>query len=161
MRLGRILLVATTVEVAAAGALGALVGLAGAWNEWADAVNAAAPLWMACGLAALVAARWMEGRPRRLALCLSAVAVLGAGWRTVPELISAAAPVRSAPAGAPRLRILTLNAWINNRSPAATLAAVQAAKADLVAIQERRGVRQVREALLSAYPYATGLTPLK
>ena len=156
MSLWRILLIALAVEAIGAAALASLIGMAGPWSGWADVANILAPVWLVLGVAAVVLLLVVcpRGRGRSVVLVLAVGGIVASATRTVPEWVAAAAP-RAPASSAPALKVLTLNAWKDNRAPQETLAQILATDADVATVQEWVGVSKIRTSLEAKYPFSS------
>jgi len=154
MRLWRILAVAAVVEAAVIAALAAVGGAVGVASDWLDLFNVLAPVWLALGMVSVLAAPLVPGpgRSRAMVVALGLVAVVAAGSRVAPEVLSLR-PSAAAQAGTAPLKLLTMNTWKENARPEATAAAILAAHADVVTLQERGGLRGGMKTLTAHYPY--------
>ncbi len=137
----------------------AAAGLAGwaAWaGQWVPVLDALASLAPILGAAAVLGALLCWRRPvvaiAGLVVALTpAVLMIAPEWlRTIP----AAAP------GAPPVRIVTHNVWVENADPAETAQTIVDANADVVLLQEMNGrFRPMLAALRQHYAYGTDCPP--
>ncbi len=163
MRMLSAVAVASVAEIALAGAACGLLAIGGRWNGWLDLFAQFAPVWLVLSLVATALA-WpvmAPGLDRWLVLAIAAVGVLSNGVLIAPELASALAPRPPAQAAATaRLRLLTFNVWDEDIAPDAAVAAILAADADVVAVQEIGGLGEPqRQRLRAAYPYWAACQP--
>ncbi|UVO49033.1 endonuclease/exonuclease/phosphatase family protein [Sphingomonas sp. SUN019] len=129
--------------------LAAWIALLGAWSPTLDAVASFLPLFAIILVAGLLIAR-------RRALWTLLIAAVGIAPMAVAATREATRAIPPAPAGAHELRVLTHNVWFDNATPAATGAAIAAAGADVVLLQE---TTRARGSLIAAttrrFPYRT------
>lgn len=128
-----------------------LAALGGAFSRTLDLLTHATPLFGLAGLALCGIA--VARAPRTWALAgLGAASAAASLWLVWPELSAGRDPAPGA--GAPTVTVLTQNLWANNAGPSQTAAAIRAANADIVVLQEVRGRSSgVAAQLADAYPY--------
>ncbi|MBO9708131.1 MAG: endonuclease/exonuclease/phosphatase family protein [Caulobacter sp.] len=141
------------------GLVGAVAGLAclgGAFSIRLDALTHLAPLWLACGLAALVLGAAFSREGERWAIVgLAAVAIISIGLLVTPELLASAKPKAVAQPGR-AVKVVQFNAWTHNDSPYASRDWLLAQKADIVLVEEGAGdAWPILQGLRKAYPNHT------
>jgi endonuclease/exonuclease/phosphatase (EEP) superfamily protein YafD len=164
MKLATALLVATAAEVSLVAALQGLAAVFGPFNPWLDVLAQLAPIGLVLSLAAgLLALAVMEaGVSKLVVLGLAAAGAASNVWLIAPEVIAALRSPPAAPlAGVRPLKVLTFNVWSDNVEAAATAEGIIRANADVVALQEREGLRRRSTLrLLQVYPYWTTCIPM-
>lgn len=125
---------------------------AGRWFALADVITTAAPLTAAAAAMAGVVLLMRPRRSRTGMMIVAAAALALSGERLWPELTRI---IPAADAGAAdTLRILSFNVWRANPDPGRAIAAIRAARADVVLLQEAGGTVWPHLAALTAlYPY--------
>ena len=127
-----------------------LLALGGLFSRTLDLLTHATPLF---GLAGLVLCGLSLARAPRawVRASLGAASAVASLWLVWPEL---SAGRETTTPGAPTVTVLTQNLWASNSRPSETAAAIAAANADIVVLQEVRGRSfGVAAQLSSAYPY--------
>jgi len=139
-----------------------LVGLAfataclgGMVSDRLDALSHFAPLWLACGLGAVILGLIWARRAERWAIVgLGLATVAACGVLMGPELWAASQfkPVATRPGD---LKIVQFNAWHDNRTPRKTLRWLLDQDADVVILEEGGGTSAwVVAALRGYYPFS-------
>ena len=130
-----------------------ILALGGAFSRTLDLLTHATPLFTlaGAGLLALSLRPWARSWPLA---ALGGVALLGGAALLWPDMAAGWSEPRARQADSPRVTVITQNLWQGNGEPGATAAAILAADADVVILQEARGggadvVRRVAR----AYPY--------
>jgi endonuclease/exonuclease/phosphatase (EEP) superfamily protein YafD len=142
------------------GALGcaaaAVAGQGGRWSVKLDILNHFAPLWLAGGLLASALAFWLaRGLERRIVVGLALAAVVTAGSRILPEVVSRWTP--GARAQGERIKLIQFNAYRYNVSPGRSVDWLLAQDPDIVVIEEGDGLpRDEVMRLRQRYPYCNG-----
>lgn len=94
-----------------------------------------APLWLASGIAALLAAFLFRGYARALILGMAGTAVLAAGALMAPEVLRDTGP-KAPPDAEDQLKVVQINLWSRNGSLDDTLNWVLAQDPDVVVMEE-------------------------
>ncbi|CAN5144163.1 endonuclease/exonuclease/phosphatase family protein [soil metagenome] len=121
-------------------AAGAAAGcLGGVFSERLDALTHLAPIWLACGLGALVlGALFARAVERKAIVALGLAAVVAVGALMAPELLAAARQPPPA-SGITTVKLVQFNLWAENHDPEGSLAWILAQKADVVLVEEGGG----------------------
>ncbi|PZQ59203.1 MAG: hypothetical protein DI570_16605 [Phenylobacterium zucineum] len=105
-----------------------------------------APIWVAAGLACLIAAALMRLAPlRRLSLVCGAVAAVAGGYLVMPELLRPMEPA-AAPGAAGQIKLIQFNAYKRNGDVRQVADWLIAQDPDIVTLQEAR--HDLRDELL-------------
>jgi endonuclease/exonuclease/phosphatase (EEP) superfamily protein YafD len=146
----------TALMMGLVGVAFSIAGLGGLFSDHLDAVNHAAPLWLAMGVGALLlGGLFARGAERLVMMALGATAVVACAVLMLPEVASAwrFKPEASRPGD---LKIIQFNAWHENPTPKQSLAWVLAQNADIVVVEEAGGGSlELIKGLTAAYPYAS------
>jgi endonuclease/exonuclease/phosphatase (EEP) superfamily protein YafD len=131
----------------------ALLAQGGRFSGRLDSLTHLAPLWLAAGvIAALAASALTPERNRGLPLAAGLVTLISAALLITPEFLRPKPP--TAPPAEATLKVLQFNLWEGNRDPAATLGWILAQNADVVVVEETKGkARPILKGLMAAYPY--------
>lgn len=132
--------------------LAAWLAVLGIWNPTLDALASFLPVFAAIALLGLLIAR-------RRARWTLLIAAFGIAPMAIAATREATRAIPSAPTGAPQLRVLTHNVWVENANLGMTGAVIAGSGADVVLLQE---TTRARDALIAAttrrFPYRTGCT---
>jgi endonuclease/exonuclease/phosphatase (EEP) superfamily protein YafD len=119
-----------------------------------DVLNFLAPLALLLGVCSLTGAILIRQKYPATVILLALAAVLFSGERIAPEFLRD--PVPTATGNVDEVVILTTNVWRNNTAPAAAAAAIAASGADVVLLQESKGIYNTQHAALTkTFPYVT------
>jgi len=148
--------VASAIELAILSGSCGVAALMGRFSPWLDVVNAFDPFFFILGLAAL-ALSLVVFRGEAFDQWVVTVALIGTlapAAMMLPDFAHAFVGSLShmEPTAKP-LRVLTLNAWMDNRSPALTVDRILRADPDILLIQEGGGLWSERPRLRVAYPF--------
>ena len=134
-----------------------VAGQAGRWSERYDLINHITPLILLSSLAAIgLSLALGRGCARWLGVTIGAVADLTAGLQIVPVLARSALQsldaVRIAK-DAPRLKLIQLSVFHANPDPHATVDWLLSQNADVIVLEESKGLDpKSRARLVAAYP---------
>lgn len=156
MSIGRILAIATGLELVGIAAVFALLGLLGFRSDHYDLWNNFAPIWLVVCLAGAVLG-WVSLGPRRARTAMAVVAFLSSLVFAFPiglELGQGALQAASRPA-APKtvFKVATFNASAESYLPSASAAVLTAADPDVILVQEPVQLLADARVLKAAYPY--------
>jgi len=155
LQLASLLFRGTALMLGLVGLVFATACLGGVVSDRLDALSHFAPLWLACGLGAVVLGMIFARRAERWAIVgLGLATVAACGVLMGPELW-AASQFKPATARPGDLKIVQFNAWHDNRTPRKTLRWLLDQDADVVILEEGGGTSTwVVSALRGYYPFS-------
>ena len=136
--------------LALACAAAGIAGQAARWTDAPDILNHFEPVWLAGAVAA-----GLIGWRDRITVALAAIALGACALQMAPDILAPRdldAPI----AGAERLKIVQLNAWVNNQDPARSAAWLLAQDPDVIMMEEAYDrASPLVQALRARYPHLT------
>ena len=150
LHLANLFLRGTALMLGLVGLVAGLACLGGAFSDKLDILTHAAPIWLACGVGALVlGAAFARDAERRAIIGLALMAIFALGVLMAPELLAALRPPAKSPTTS-TVKLVQFNVWGQNHDPDGGLAWILAQKADIVVLEEGGGatwpiIKQLRK----------------